>query len=135
MLPVMEIGAEIRKKIKYIPSFSHMCELFLHSSQYTGSRTAVFFTLVQSSFPKRKRLNLKLSSVRKEKQSFSCKDFQAICSTLGFQFFFASFTLCLVKHFFSLDFSRPLPHQPTSFCSHACFNEPSLYPLDRKSVV
>lgn len=111
-----------------IPPFSHMCELFLRASQYTGSRTGFFFTLVQSSHPKRKRLNLKLSSVGKDKQSFGWEVFQAVCSTLGFWFSLASFTLWLDKLFLSLDLSRPLPHQPTCSYPHACFNEPSLYP-------
>lgn len=47
-----------------------------------------------TTFPKRKRFNLKLSSIRSEKQGcFSFKVFQAVCSSLGLQFFLVLFIL------------------------------------------
>lgn len=80
-------------------------------------------------FPSKKERGLISGSVQSGKKTrLSAAVFQAVCTTLGFCFCLAWFTLWLDKHFVSPDLSRPLPHHPTCSHSHACFNEPSLHP-------
>lgn len=94
-----------------------------------GSRTGAVFTLAQSSFPEMEGLNLKLSSVRKEKQSFNYKYFKQ-CAVLHFffSFFFVSFTLWPDKHFLSLGLLGLCLTSLFAGNSQTRFSEPSLHP-------